>query len=230
MRLPFLMVHIAAGIIGLVSGTFAMSFRKGSERHRTAGNVFVVSMLIMGVCASYLAILKHQMGNVIGGALTFYMITTAWLAGHRGNPKPGIFDKAALALALVIGLSLWTLGILMVRGLVEPQSGAPIGMTFVMGSIPLLAATGDIRMLVRGGIDGKPRLVRHLWRMCFGLFIATGSFFMGQQQVFPAALHKQYLLGPLAILPLVLLIYWMLRVSFAKRILTSFVLSNRQSA
>lgn len=230
MRLPFLIVHIAAGIVGLISGTFAMSFRKGSQRHRKAGNVFVVSMLIMGACATYLAVLKHQMGNVIGGALTFYLITTAWLAGRSGNQKPGIFDKGALVLALVMGLSLWTIGILLVRGQIEPQPGVPIGMSFFMGTIPLLAAAGDIRMLARGGISGKPRVVRHLWRMCFGLFIATGSFFLGQQQVFPAVLRKQYLLAPLAILPLVLLIYWMLRMSLAKRILSSFVLSSRQSA
>jgi hypothetical protein len=35
-----------------LSGAAAISFRKGSERHRAAGNGFVVSMLIMGLCAS----------------------------------------------------------------------------------------------------------------------------------------------------------------------------------
>lgn len=217
MRLPLLVVHIAGGIVGLLSGTAAMVYRKGSQRHRTAGKVFVVSMLIMAACATYLAVLKQQMGNIIGGPLTFYMITTAWLAGRRGDQKPGFFDRGALVLALVIGISLWTLGILMVRGQVEPQQGVPLGMCFVMGTIPLLAAAGDIRMLVRGGISGTPRLVRHLWRMCFGLFIATGSFFLGQQQVFPEALRKQYILAPLAILPLPLLIYWLVRVKFTKR-------------
>lgn len=225
MRLPFLILHITAGIIGLFSGTLAMSLRKGSDLHRTAGNVFVASMLIMGACATYLAMLKHQLGNVIGGALTFYLITTAWLAGRRGNRKPGFFDKAALGLALVIGLSLWTIGTLLMRGQLEPQPGVPIGMSFFMGTIPLLAAVGDIRMLVRGGISGRPRLIRHLWRMCFGLFIATGSFFLGQQQVFPAAIRKQYILGPLAILPLPLLIYWLVRIKFTnlgKRLIAAY--------
>ena len=54
-------------------------------------------------------------------------------------------------------------------------------------SIPLLAAIGDLRMLLRGGISGTSRITRHLWRMCYGLFIATGSFFLGQQQVFTRA-------------------------------------------
>ena len=217
MRLPLLILHITGGIVGLLSGTVAMVYRKGSQGHRTAGKVFVVSMLIMAACATYLAVLKHQMGNIIGGPLTFYLITTAWLAGRRGNQKPGIFEKGALVMALAIGVSLWALGILMIHGRVDPQPGVPIGMCFFMGAIPLLAATGDIHMLVRGGISGRPRLVRHLWRMCFGLFLATGSFFLGQQQVFPAAIRKQYILAPLAILPIVLLIYWLVRVKFTAR-------------
>lgn len=217
MRLPFLVLHISAGIVGLVSGTFAMSFRKGSERHRAAGDIFVVSMLIMGACASYLALLKHQTNNIFGGLLTFYLITTAWLAGRRGEQRPGVFDWGALVMAIAIGTSLLVLGVRVVNGQAEGQAGVPIGMYFFMGTIPLLAAAGDIRMLVRGGISGRPRLVRHLWRMCFGLFIATGSFFLGQQQVFPEAIRKEYLLGPLAILPLFLLIFWLVRVKFMKR-------------
>lgn len=217
MRLPFLVIHICAGIVGLLSGTAAMTFRKGSQRHRAAGNVFVVSMLIMGACASYLALLKHQTNNIFGGLLTFYLITTAWLAGRRRNEGTSIFDWGALVMALAIGASLWTLGIRVVNGQSEQQAGVPVGMYFFMGTIPLLAATGDIRMLVRGGISGTQRLVRHLWRMCFGLFIATGSFFLGQQQVFPPAIRKQYILAPLAIAPLVLLIYWLVRTKFITR-------------
>ena len=90
-------------------------------------------------------------------------------------------------------------------------------MILFLGSVALIAAAGDIRMLVRGGISGTPRIARHLWRMCFGLFIASGSFFLGQQQVFPPAIRKQYILAPLAILPLVLLIYWLVRVRIRKR-------------
>ena len=230
MRLPFLVVHIAAGVVGLLSGALAMSLRKGSQSHRRAGNVFVVSMLIMGAAASYLAVLKHQPNNFFGGLLTFYMVTTAWLAGRRGNYEPGRLDWAATMMGFGVGVGVLTFGVRVASGLSEGQVGVPIGMYFFLASICLLAGSGDLRLLIRGGISGKPRLIRHLWRMCFGLFIATGSFFLGQQQVFPAVLRKQYLLAPLAILPLLLLIYWILRVSLAKRILSSFVLSGNQSA
>jgi uncharacterized membrane protein len=217
MRLPLLFLHIAGGMIGLLSGTVAMVFRKGSRGHRAAGNVFVVAMLIMGACGSTLALMKHQTNNVFGGLLTVYMITTAWLAGHRRDGETSIFDWGALVFGLAVGGSLLILGVLVVNGQAAPQAGVPLGMYFFMGTIPLLAAAGDIRMLMRGGISGTPRIARHLWRMCFGLFIASGSFFLGQQQVFPSAIRKQYILAPLAILPLVLLIYWLVRVRIKKR-------------
>src|SRR6202045_455290 len=78
----------------------------------------------------------------------------------------------------------------------------------------LLAAAGDIHMLMRGGVFGAKRIARHLWRMCFGWFIATGSFFLGQQQVFPAWLRGSPALLVPAVLPLVLLIFWMIRIRF----------------
>jgi hypothetical protein len=85
-------------------------------------------------------------------------------------------------------------------------------MFFFLGSVAVLAAAGDIRMLARGGVFGPKRVVRHLWRMCFSFFIATGSFFLGQQQVFPAAIRKANVLFVPALLPLVLLIFWLFRV------------------
>ena len=44
---PILIAHICGGTLGLVSGTAAMSFRKGSPRHVLAGKVFVASMFTM---------------------------------------------------------------------------------------------------------------------------------------------------------------------------------------
>ena len=84
---PLLIVHICAGTLGLLSGTGAMWFRKGSPRHVLAGRVFVTSMLTMGAAAVYLAIVKHQPNNIGGGILTFYLIGTAWLTASAGMGK-----------------------------------------------------------------------------------------------------------------------------------------------
>jgi uncharacterized membrane protein len=213
MRLPLLILHILGGSIGLLSGTFAMAVRKGGRLHRAAGNVFTIAMLTLASSGLYLAILKSQHGNIVGSIVTFYMITTAWLAGRRRGA--GALDRAALLLGVGGAAAVITLG---VQTLQNPAAGkgAPAGMSFFFGVVLLLAAAGDIRMLARGGISGRQRITRHLWRMCFVLFIATGSFFLGQQQVFPAFLRGSVLLTVLALLPFPLMIYWLFRVRFGK--------------
>jgi uncharacterized membrane protein len=213
MRTPLLALHITAGIFGLLSGAAAMVFRKGSRRHGQAGNVFVISMLTMAACAVWLAILKRQPGNVVGGLFTFYLVGTAWATARRRG-EAVVSDWVAPVIPLVGGTILWVTGLQLVRSHVTATDGVPIGVRFFMGSVMLLAATGDVRILIRGGVMGGKRIVRHLWRMCFGLFIATGSFFLGQQQVFPLLARKSNVLFALAILPLTLMIFWLIRVRF----------------
>jgi len=209
---PLLPVHISAGIVAILSGTAAMSFRKGSRRHALAGKVFVGAMLTLGTSAVYLALMKHQMGNVLGGTFAIYLVTTAWLTARRRDGETSIFDWVALLVPLAIGIALWISGLELVYSHTWSKDGVPTGMHFFMGSVILLAAAGDIRMLLRGGVFGNKRIVRHLWRMCFGFFVATGSFFLGQQQVFPAWLRGSSVLFIPALLPLVLLIFWLFRV------------------
>jgi uncharacterized membrane protein len=222
---PILLVHICGGTVGLLSGTAAMSFRKGSPRHVLAGKIFVASMLTMAVGAVYLAIVRHQPNNIGGGIITFYLIGTAWLTARRRDGETSRFDWVALVIPLALGLLTWTNGIKVVRSGASSQDGVPVGMTFFMGTICLLAAAGDIRMLLGGGVLGAKRIARHLWRMCFGLFIAAGSFFLGPSnrplrllstvglgQHLSPALFSTGLYLVLTILPLVLLIFWLVRV------------------
>src|SRR5579863_7558092 len=224
---PILLVHILAGSVGLLSGTAAIIFRKGSPRHILAGRIFVAAMLTMAVGATYLGIVKHQSGNVGGGILTFYLIGTAWLTARRREGETSRWDWVAFLMPLALGIFTWMTGIRIVRSGASSEGGVPVGMTFFMGTIMLLAAAGDLRMLMRGGVYGAKRIARHLWRMCFGLFIAAGSFFMGPSnrplrllstvgigQHLPAALFSTGLYLSLTILPLVLLIFWLVRVRF----------------
>ncbi len=207
MRLPILIFHICGGVVGVLSGAAAMSFRKGTRRHRVAGNVFFVAMLVMGSSAAYL-------GNVVGGLLACYLVATAWLTARRREGETSIFDWAAFMFTLAVGILIMTHVVRLVTGAVAPTPGVPIGMIFLLGFVALLAAAGDLRMLVRGGVFGRQRIVRHLWRMCFSFFIATGSFFLGQQQVFPKAWRGAAVWFVPALLPLAVMIFWLIRVRF----------------
>jgi hypothetical protein len=222
---PLLTVHIFAGTLGLLSGTAAMSFRKGSPRHALAGKIFVTSMLTMAAAAVYLAIVRHQPNNIGGGILTFYLIGTAWLTARRRDGETSRLDWVALLVPLANGILGWMNGLDALHSPSGSKYGVPAGMHLFMGSVCLLAATGDARMLVRGGVLGTKRIARHLWRMCFGLFIAAGSFFLGPSNR-PLRLLSEVGLGRhlspalfsttlyliLSILPLVLLIFWLVRV------------------
>jgi hypothetical protein len=169
-----------------------------------AGNIFFVSMLTMGLTAALL-------GNVFGGVITFYLVSTGWLTARRREGETTIFDWGAFLVALVVGVIIVTHGLKIVSGSIPPKPGVPVGMTLFLGSVVLLAAAGDVRMLAHGGVFGTQRVARHLWRMCFGLFIATGSF-LAQRRVLA------FLGGPrimlLAVLPLILMIFWLIRVRF----------------
>jgi hypothetical protein len=88
----------------------------------------------------------------------------------------------------------------------------------VGGTVLLLAAVGDLRAIRQGGLRGSRRLARHLWRMCFGLFIATGSFFLGQMKFIPQPLRIMPLLLGLAFAPILFLFYWMWRVRVRNRL------------
>jgi hypothetical protein len=224
---PILLVHISAGTLGLLSGTAAMSFRKGSPRHVLAGKVFVASMLTIAVFAVYLAVTRHQPNNIGGGILTFYLIATAWLTARRRDGETSRLDWVLFLIPLALGILSWWTGINVLRRGAHSLDGVPVGMTFFMGSVMLLAAAGDVRMLVRGGVAGAKRIARHLWRMCFGLFIASGSFFLGPSnrplrllstvgigQHLPTALFSTAWYLILTILPLILLIFWLVRVRF----------------
>jgi hypothetical protein len=226
---PVLVVHTCGGILGLVTGAAAMLFRKGSPRHVLAGKIFVASMLTMASGAIYLAIVKHQPANIGGGIFTFYLILTAWLTARRSDDETSKFDWVALLIPLALGILTWFPVVEKLRTPGPPQDGVPVGMNMFLGTVMLLAAVGDVRMLLRGGVAGTMRVARHLWRMCFGLFIATGSFFLGpsnrplrllsmmglRQQVFRTLLRQEVLLS-LAVLPLLFLIFWLVRVRLSK--------------
>lgn len=134
------------------------------------------------------------------------------MAARRRAVQTGIFDWVALLFAMFVGIACIVYGFKAING--QTHDGVPAGMKFFFGFVIFAAAAGDIRMLARGGVSGAKRIARHLWRMCFGLFIASGSFFLGRQGIFPEFVRKSN--GPilLTVLPLMLLVVWLVRVRF----------------
>jgi hypothetical protein len=216
MRLPLLILHISGGTLGIFSGFAAMFLRKGSRGHAIAGQTFVASMLTMASCGAVLALMRHEMNNVFGGVLTIYLVATAWATARRRDGQTYNYDWAALFVAFAIAAFIITFGIRVATNPTAPTDGTPAFAYFFMGSVASLSTLGDLRMLLRGGLFGSQRLIRHLWRMSFSLFIASASLFLARPHLFPKILRTTYIIPLLGVAPLLLMIFWLVRVRFAK--------------
>src|SRR5882762_7278147 len=222
---PILIIHICGGIVGVLSGSTALLVRKGSPLHRNAGVAFVISMMTMAAAGAYVALTKSQPPNVIAGAFTFYLVATAWLTVTRKEKETGGLEWGLVLLGLAAGTSSLILGWQAAHSTTGVETGDSV-LLYIFGSVALLSAAGDIRMLIRGGVAGAQRLVRHLWRMGIALFIAAGSFFLGMSsdpvlqrtglraRLFTDAVRKTHLPEVPVLLIVILTIFWVCRVMF----------------
>ncbi|HVG07066.1 MAG TPA: DinB family protein [Thermoanaerobaculia bacterium] len=207
-----LVVHIVAGGLGLIFGFAALYAAKGARLHRKSGMLFVYSMVTMAVTGAVIAALRSVETSVIAGLLTAYLVVTALTTVRPSTSGSRRLDLGAMLMALALGLASVTLGY-EARAIGSGKNdGVPPVMFFIFGAVALLASVGDLRWMRSSGLQGAPRLVRHLWRMCFALWIASSSFFLGQADEFPKALRIPGLLAIPAFLPLLVMFYWLWRV------------------
>ena len=207
-----LFLHVGGASVGLASGAVAMAARKGGRLHRAAGNAFFVSMLTMSGVAAIVSPLLPDRISAVAGLFTFYLTATAWATVRRGPGEVGFFEVGAMFGGLGVAalfLALARIAAMQPGGVLEGQS-YEIGVAF--GLVALFAAALDLRVVQRGGLSGTPRIARHLWRMCLALFMATGSFFLGQQQVMPEVVRGSPILFIPALAPLAAMVFWLVRV------------------
>lgn len=202
-------IHIAAGTVALLTGTVAFAVRKGARVHVLAGTWFCVSMFVLGVTASILSPFKTPPESPVGGIMVCYFVATAWRAARNREGIAGRFDRIACAVILVIAAL--TLGQGVERIVAEPGEFPEVpsaGALFSLGAVCLFAGLVDLKFIFGGALSARQRTVRHLWRMCFAFFIATGSFFLGQQEVMPEVMQGSPVLIALAFAPFGLMVFW----------------------
>jgi len=199
-------VHIAGGLLALLSGTLAVIARKGGPLHVRAGTWFFASMLVLGVTASILEPFRSPPGSPIGGIMVCYFVATSWVAARRRDGTTAC--AAALIMAALMAWGGFT-------GATTPAGAGPV---FALAGICLLAGLLDLNAILRKKLTAVQRISRHLWRMCFAFFIATGSFFLGQQDVMPEAVRGSPILFVPAFAPFAVMAFWLVRVRLGKRL------------
>lgn len=205
-------IHIVSGLIAIASGFLAAFVVKGMKTHRKSGIVFVYSMCVLALSGAAIATIRSQPANIIGGLISFYLVVTGFLTVRARTEGFPWLDSAVMLLGILVAFLSINLGLTVLHSPTGRINGVPSAPLFVFAAVGILAVAGDLRMMLMRGLHGKHRIARHLWRMCFSLFIASGSFFLGQAKVFPKPIRIIPLLAIPAFLPLVILVYWMARV------------------
>src|SRR5687767_747242 len=210
-------IHIVAGGLAIILGAVALSVKKGGTIHRRSGLLFVYAMLIMAVSAAILSFLEGRaVGNALAGVLTVYFVGTALTTVRPVSSWTRLINAAALTVAVVLAVGCVFSGVRLINTSGLDASGVPFRtagvMSLIVAAVLAMAAAGDVRAMRFGMPRGGPRLSRHLWRMCFALFIAAGSFFSIRERV-AEILPEPFTTGPMRALPIVLvfgaMFYWL---------------------
>jgi uncharacterized membrane protein len=216
-------VHVLAGGLALVFGYVALYATKGARLHRRSGLLFVSAMVVMALSGALMEALNAFKNaiNVAAGLLTFYFVTTGLLTVRRRPQSTQWLDRAAVLFVLIVAVLAFGAGFdLASRG--RPEA-AP---AFIFGIVAILAAAGDIRMMRAGGLQGPRRIARHLWRMCFAMWVAAASFFWGPPERVPEAIRIPAFQAVAVLLPIFAMLYWLWRVR-ARRAFAALPLSAR---
>jgi uncharacterized membrane protein len=206
--LPFVLPpHIVAGVLALVFGYVALFARKGAATHRRSGLMFVYAMVAMSLSGAFIAAVGSGSVSVVAGLLTFYFVVTSLLTVRQRTEGSFRVDVAAMLFALTVSICAFVIG-LSIAGSRRPE----VFPMFIFGGVGVLAAFGDLRMIRARGIQGPSRLKRHLWRMCFAMWVAAASFFWGPQGRVPEIIRIPALLPIPVLLPIAMMLYWLWRL------------------
>jgi len=201
-------VHILAAIIALIVGYVALLAAKGGRLHKRTGRIFVYAMVVMSLLGSLLAAINPNGSptNMVAGLVTFYLVTTAMIS-VRKTWRPGRID-------VVIAIAAFLFAVIAVSVAVSGRRDAPPAIVF--GIVAFLGGIGDVRVIRNGGIEGRRRIARHVWRVCLGMFVGAASFFFGPRGRVPEIIYYPSLLPIPALMPLVMMAFWLVRLRIKK--------------
>lgn len=170
-----LIIHIACGSIGLLTGLFNIIQKKGGKSHKILGSVFYFSMLFAGFSSLMLSCLHPNYFLFMVGLFTLYMVSSGQRyikqEQHGGQKIEkldwGISIIMFIAGIMFIGLGIWSIIKSNLFGLVFLAFGG-LGLLFVWQDFLNFTNKPSIK---------NYWLIGHLQRMV-GAFIASMTAFL----------------------------------------------------
>jgi uncharacterized membrane protein len=193
-----LILHIIAGSISVLIGTFIVLTKKGDKRHKLFGNIYYFSLLITAIFALPMSYLHSNIFLFIIGVFTSYMILT----GKRYLQIKKIEDVKKFDWVLSIVMILFGATFLVI-GSKSIINGNTFGIVvLVFGMISVLFVYQDY-VNYRGKSKVKNYwLTTHLQRMV-GSFIASTTAFLVVNNTFLPGLVA-WLLPTILLVPLII--------------------------
>jgi len=202
-----------AGATALAFGFLSLYSEKGRWLHRRSGRVFAYAMLLMATTGALVSVaFRPNRSVLVSAVITFYLVATGLLTVIRKlRESPRLYD-ALFGLGFFATMAAWGFGIQALGLPGRTLDQIPATALFMFATVGTLGVVGDARLLRAGGIEGMPRLRRHLWRMNYALWVATSSFFYGQARQLPDWFRAAKLNHALVLLVLLTLVYWLVKL------------------
>jgi hypothetical protein len=171
-----LYIHALSGGLGLLSGTLVFILKKGNEKHVLIGRIFFWTMLLSGVSALILALLKERSFLLAVGVMTVYSIISGvrYLHIHKSSPvfKATILDWVNTAFIAISGCWFLYFGSKLLI------SGESFGIVFVVFTFLCLSSFREDYLNFNGKAKQKNFwLLMHISRMG-GAYIASFTAFL----------------------------------------------------
>lgn len=168
-----LLIHVASGVVALISAFIAVGVSKGGKAHRRVGVVFFYSMLAVGITAIPVTFVRPNPFLFFIALFSFYMAFAGYRRGRKRHVDATI-DRFAAWLMLVFGVVMIGYGVFMVA------AGDSLG--WALASFGALGLTFGIEDAVKASktVAHADRVRVHLSRMLGGT-IATITAVLVQQ-------------------------------------------------
>lgn len=200
-----LVLHIAGGYVGLMSGILNIIRPKGDKTHKIIGKLFFFSMLLTGFSSFMLAWIHPNYFLCMIGIFTLYMVVSGQRYIQRTQKYTGttsikntdwiITYFMLLAGALFIVIGIWTVLRSNLFGLVS--------VTF--GSIGLMFVRQDFHHYRKKDTIKNFWLIGHIQRMTGGFIAALSAFLVVNAKYLPDLIpgYVYWLLPTVVFTPLI---------------------------
>jgi uncharacterized membrane protein len=195
-----LVIHIAAGSIGLFTGTMNIIRKKGDKLHKSVGRLFFFGMLINGFVGLIMSLIHTNYFLLIISVFSIYMVSTGqrYLSLKKLNKgqKPEAIDWILSIIMLLFGIGFILFGWYLVFN--KNYFGTVL---LVFGVISILMALQDFKNY-QGKIEIKNFwLLVHIQRMIGAYIAATTAFLVVNNTILPGVVA--WLLPTLILVPLI---------------------------